>query len=768
MKGYRSDRLHVCQKTDQGRKRTHNEDSVLAYGLDIPETGEANLRGRLYMVADGMGGHSAGEIASSIAVNTIGQLYYESDFVDIETTLRQVVEDANQWIYERSQSTPREQGMGTTVAAAVVRGNELYTAHVGDSRIYLIRDGRIVFVTEDHSLVKEQVRNGILTAEEAQRSPMRHVITRSLGNAPEVKVETHRLDLEDGDIVVLCSDGLWEPVGDEGIIKYVTQYIWNTPELACESLIEAANRAGGPDNISAIVIGVGRERPFGTPTQVEEGYEEKEEPVEIGEVPLPHGTGVRPRSSIFKVGVLLLALVLWSMAVALTTLALTRNKALGPTPIPIAGLTTPNPTSLPEVSLKVRGTATAEARRLSTLQVLSTRSALETGTLVAALRNTIEAQRVAVTTLQPTVPPKATIPPTPLPTKSVSPTPFALTATSVPSLPAATALPSATPIGGKAASAGITAENVNRLEQVTLPGSQNLGGAWISSVAIAPGGDAIAASGLSGMVYIWRFDGNQWERRAFTNYPGAYSVDFSKDGRLLAVGYAGGVVEISRPFNESEPSLSGAPGAVSSVAYSGKLLVAGGANGLVAWSSNTRQKGWNALEGESIVSLCFSSDESTLAAGTSDGGLWLCRPGASNGVKSRPKCTSLGQKHRGKVWGLAFTPDGKWMASGDAYGNLLVWDVSQRKVVLKEKVEGKVSGVWDSLINSLVFSNDGRLLTAATKSGVITWAFDGKSLSEVPNRLPKGPAGSVAVSSDEKMLAVGYSGQVQLWVLKQP
>ena len=207
---------------------------------------------------------------------------------------------------------------------------------------------------------------------------------------------------------------------------------------------------------------------------------------------------------------------------------------------------------------------------------------------------------------------------------------------------------------------------------------------------------------------------------------------------------------------------------MSSVAYSRSLLVAGGTNGLVAWSSNTRQKKWSALEGETIVSLCFSSDESTLAVGTSDGRLWLCKPEASSKVGSRPKCTSLGQEHKGKVWGLAFTPDGKWLVSGDAYGNLTVWDVAQRKVVSSEKVAGVVSNNLDSLINSLTFSNDGRLLIAATKSGVITWAFDGKSLKKVLNEFPKLPAGSVAMSRDGRTLAVGYMGRVDVWALKQP
>lgn len=786
MKSHRSDQFHICRKTDQGRRRSHNEDRVWAYGIDIVGAGGEDPRGRLYIVADGMGGHSAGEIASGIAVEVVWQLYYEGDFVDVETALRQAIEEANRRIYERSRNTPGEAGMGTTVAAAVVKGDELYTAHVGDSRIYLIRDERIVFVTEDHSLVKEQVRNGILTEEEAQKSPVRHVITRSLGNAPEVDVETHKLDIEEGDIIVLCSDGLWEPVGDDTIVEYATRYIWDDPDLACKSLVDAANRAGGPDNISVIVIGVRDEKTSPLKTsgwtteQRSEQYRERNE--EIDEIDFDGAAHIPPKRSgtgLLKGGLLLFALLLWSLAVAAFAFRFGTMKGS------VSSTGTRGFISLPDALPKIKETATAEAMRFVELQAMSTRSALATGTLIASLQGTIEAQRIllmskpsAVPNTVPTPSPPIAKKPSPA-TQNLSPTPLMPEVTPTPlSIIASTPPPTAAmapeePLA-ESVPAVISADSLPNLEQVPLP-NQDVGKVWIASVAIAPEGNAIAAAGFPygisniGKVYLWEARDDQWKAKALVNFPQAYNVVFSEDGEQVALGYGEGVKVISVLFAGNGVSLPGAPGQVRSVLYFKSMLVAGGTRGVVAWSTISRTKKWSVLENENVTSVRLSSDGTTLAVGTYEGRIWLCRMDLLGSKSPGSACTPLGDALQGAVWGLAFTPDGKWLLSGSAGGDLVVWDVGSGDVVFRERVEGYLSGRGDSLVNDLTFSQDGGLLIAATKGGVKTWRFAGGNLERVTNKFPTSrPAGSVVISKDGKALVIGYWGRVELWTLGQP
>lgn len=808
MKGHKHGRLYLCRKTDQGRRRSHNEDRVWAYGIDIAGDGEEDPRGRLYIVADGMGGHSAGEIASSIAVESVWQLYYKDDFVDVEITLRQAIEEANRRIYERSQNTPGEAGMGTTIATAVIKGNELYTAHVGDSRIYLIRDERIVFVTEDHSLVKEQVRNGILSEEEAQKSPMRHVITRSLGNAPEVEVETHKIDLEKGDIIVLCSDGLWEPVGDDTIVEYAAQYIWHDPELACQSLVDAANRAGGSDNISVIVIGVQDEKasPLKTSgwTRKRHPEQDHEHDEEVYFDETAHIPSTRSGANLLKGGLLLSALLLWTLAVAALAFRFGTMKGS------VSSMTTRIFTSLPDVLPEIKETATADAMQSIELQAMATRSALATSTLIASLQGTIEAQRILLTSKPSAVPntiptssppiakkpspaplatkatvllqPSATImsgTPSP-PTQNLVPTPSMPEATSTPLLTIAnTPLPTATMASGvptaESVSVLISADNLINLKQAPLP-NQDVGEVWIASVAIAPEGNAIAAAGFPyggfpyrGIVYLWEADEGLWKTKMFEDIPRPYSVVFSGDGERLALGYQEGVKVLSTPFNGDGTSLPDAPGEVRSVLYFKSLLVAGGTRGIVAWSAISRTKKWSILENEHITSIRLSPDKSTLAIGTYEGQIWLCRTNLLGSESPGSACTLLEETHQGAVWGLAFTPDGKWLASGGAEGNLVVWDVGLGKVVHREWVKARRFGRGDSIINDLGFSRDGRLLIAATKQGVKTWKFeDGNLESVVNNFLTHRPAGSVVISKDGRILVIGYWSRVELWMLAQP
>jgi serine/threonine protein phosphatase PrpC len=244
-------RLEVAQLTDVGRKREHNEDNM-AYVIPKDEQVMAT-KGALFIVADGMGGHAAGEVASEIAVDTVSNTYYMDDNIDVVVPLMQAIKRANAAIHQRAAENMLRSGMGTTCVAAVLRGNVAYIANVGDSRAYLVRQGRVKQISLDHSWVAEQVRAGLLTEEQARTHAQRNVITRSLGTQPDVDVDVFREPLSPGDCLVLCSDGLSGLVSDEELKRIVEQSV---PQESVYHLVERANENGGPDNITAIVVQV--------------------------------------------------------------------------------------------------------------------------------------------------------------------------------------------------------------------------------------------------------------------------------------------------------------------------------------------------------------------------------------------------------------------------------------------------------------------------------------------------------------------------------
>ncbi len=244
-------RLEVAELTDVGRRRDSNEDSMTRLVPKDPQVLER--KGAIFVVADGMGGHAAGEVASEIAVETVREEYYEADSDEVLEVLAQAIKQANQVIYDRAVEQAARAGMGTTCAAVVVRGALAYVANVGDSRVYLIRDGQIRQLTNDHSWVAEQVRAGMLTDEQARNHAHRNVITRALGTQPEVEADLFVEALQDGDFLLLCSDGLSGPVSDEEMNRIISSF---APQEAVRKLIAQANEEGGPDNITAVLVRV--------------------------------------------------------------------------------------------------------------------------------------------------------------------------------------------------------------------------------------------------------------------------------------------------------------------------------------------------------------------------------------------------------------------------------------------------------------------------------------------------------------------------------
>jgi protein phosphatase len=223
-------------RTDTGRQRRENEDS-------------AYVHAPLFVVADGMGGAQAGEVASRIAVETFEQAPESSG--PPEARLAQLVRDANHRIHDRSRSEQSRAGMGTTLTAAYLDDARLTIAHVGDSRAYLFRDGELTRLTQDHSLVDELVRQGKLTEEQAAEHPQRSIITRALGPEPEVDVDTWTYPVRAGDLLLLCSDGLTSMISEDRVAEILTEA--HSLQRAADALIREANEAGGRDNITVVL-----------------------------------------------------------------------------------------------------------------------------------------------------------------------------------------------------------------------------------------------------------------------------------------------------------------------------------------------------------------------------------------------------------------------------------------------------------------------------------------------------------------------------------
>ncbi|MFN0109518.1 MAG: Stp1/IreP family PP2C-type Ser/Thr phosphatase [Blastocatellia bacterium] len=242
--------LDAAWLTDAGNVRENNEDNAL-YREPLDQS-EAETKGCLMIVADGVGGHSAGEEASRIAVKTISQSFFDSHET-INDALREAFAEANQAIFRAAQSRFDWQGMGTTSTALVICNGQAFAAQVGDSRLYLVRENRIYQLSEDHSAVMEMVRMGMMTIDEAGNHEDRNIILRALGTKPEAAVTVWEkpFPVRAGDSFVLCTDGLFDLVSDEEIKAIVTN---ETPVAGCQKLVDLAKANGGYDNITVGIV----------------------------------------------------------------------------------------------------------------------------------------------------------------------------------------------------------------------------------------------------------------------------------------------------------------------------------------------------------------------------------------------------------------------------------------------------------------------------------------------------------------------------------
>jgi len=238
--------LHIRygSQSNQGKVRNSNEDAYTA-----------NLKNRIFLVADGMGGHAAGEIASQIAAATVEEVVAASIHSAIPPTqiLFNAAQEANARIYQTQRTKPEFAGMGSTLTAISFQDDKYYIAHVGDSRAYLLRDGNLEQLTRDHSLVWHLYESGMLRKDELSSHPQKNLITRSIGPHPQVEVDVEQGEARVGDLFVLCSDGLTDMVPEDKLRKILSDTS-KSPQQLGEMLVSEANERGGQDNITVVVI----------------------------------------------------------------------------------------------------------------------------------------------------------------------------------------------------------------------------------------------------------------------------------------------------------------------------------------------------------------------------------------------------------------------------------------------------------------------------------------------------------------------------------
>lgn len=245
--------IEAASLTDVGLQRANNEDSYIYWE---PETDEDFRRkGRLAIVADGMGGYEGGQEASRLAVETV-RYVYDNDFGDDpQSTLIIALQSAHEIIQRYAFEHPQFSGMGTTCTALAIVDHNLFFAHIGDSRLYLIRGENTRRLTRDHSYVGRLVENGIVRSEDAESHPQRHILTAALGSGNEIVPDApeQSIPLQNGDLLILCTDGLWSVIGENELARIAHS---SAPAEACRKLVRAALQRGGPDNITVCVLRV--------------------------------------------------------------------------------------------------------------------------------------------------------------------------------------------------------------------------------------------------------------------------------------------------------------------------------------------------------------------------------------------------------------------------------------------------------------------------------------------------------------------------------
>lgn len=392
--------VESSQLTDQGQKRRHNEDYVGFFEPEDPQ--ELAASGRLYVVADGVGGAASGELASQYAVQKILYYFYKDQEPDLGLRLRRAVEAANADIYQHNTRHQERREMATTAVAALIHDDDLIVANVGDSRAYLVRGEEITQLSRDHSLVAEMVRDGVLSEEEAEGHPRRNVILRGLGLEKTVAVDVDGYQLLDGDVVVLCSDGLIRHVSDEEIAHVVWE---SPPQKAVRRLVDMANLRGGKDNIAVSVTRLGEPLAPSAPP-------EPEPQPKLEAPPPPQPDSRRPILVGVGAGLLLVALILGlallggQPASSPGTATSASRQAVGETPpptptVPTGTPTVPPPTDTPTAPLPTSTPTAARPKETPTVEEVEPFTGVVGGAVAVKVRKGPGSEYAAVLQIRP-------------------------------------------------------------------------------------------------------------------------------------------------------------------------------------------------------------------------------------------------------------------------------------------------------------------------------------------------------------------------------
>ena len=244
-------RVTIAAKTDLGRVRENNEDKYEFYCPEDDRT--LASRGQVFIVCDGMGGHAAGQIASELAVKTFLDTYLHHPAEDPTIAMHAAVQAANRWVLDNARAFPQRRGMGTTLSVLILLQDEAHIVQVGDSRVYLLREGKLRMITTDHTWVEEAVKMGMITAEEAEHHQYKHVLTRAIGNEDGFMPDLFREPLQTGDLYFLCSDGVMNHVADATIEEALNRY---APADAAFAIVNSALLGGGSDNTTVVIVRV--------------------------------------------------------------------------------------------------------------------------------------------------------------------------------------------------------------------------------------------------------------------------------------------------------------------------------------------------------------------------------------------------------------------------------------------------------------------------------------------------------------------------------
>lgn len=647
--------LAIAALTDTGQARKLNEDYV---GYHLPEEPAIQRAyGALMVVCDGVGGAAAGEVASEHAVHYILNNYYQEPAGDSpEERLMAAIEAANDELYTRNTRSQQTQEMGTTVVAAVWLNEHLVVAYAGDSRAYLVREGQVTQVTEDHSWVAEMVRSGDLTPEEAERHPWRNRITRGLGMGAAVHTETRSFRTRAGDILVLCSDGLTRHLDDAEIADIVTTH---PGQRAVRRLVDLANLRGGKDNISAMVAEwlpeqVARERAqLGALDEIDTG------------LPASFGTSRRLPQTALWLAVSGAALIVIMMLLSVALLA-GRDQSTAPTRPPSGGAyrTTPNQPLVsgmaPGSSKGFTPTPTRGARSESPPVLVFAETRTVPGTAPLALSPNLDG----------------------LASTGANPRIVLLSKWQAGSELATTKERLSANIATLAFQSG-SGQLVVGLADGTLelhgPDSRTFDH-WpsgvrdpVTSLEVSSGDRRLFAGFTNGQVRVWRAPGDMSSYAGGESQLPVVDLSYSSRASLLASLDSAGVVrlwQVSDAGLEPVGQVESASAATIALAPDGQTLATGNASGQVElW--NTRTGDRVAIlqdEGNPLTALAFSPDGQFVGAGTASGTVTLWHLA---GKAHSPPSSLPGQE----IAAIAFSPDGQRLAAATAGGIVQVWHI---------------------------------------------------------------------------------------------